>query len=217
MRSKTYYPENQIQKNLYTNGQEWMILDNWEEYRGYYHRYSTGEVFTGNDWNAKTSKKLTPYKNRSKMFFDYIDNKNYIRYGNEKTEIISGETFNTNRYTAPRSVKRKPSDQEIMNGVMHRYFTYKRNEPNRVFFEINYSQYSSYEINQVGINKSLYGLLEFKWKLDGPEFDVYNDQDILIDPGVFNTNQRIVLRHSQKFPKLAQVVTNFLEYTVYDM
>ena len=68
-RKKIYYPDSQIQKKLYTQGKEWMELENWGEYRGYYHKYITGEVFTESEWNPKTSKKLVPYKNRSKMFF----------------------------------------------------------------------------------------------------------------------------------------------------
>ena len=56
--------------------------------------------------------------------------------------------------------------------------------------------------------------LEFNWKLDGPEYDIYENQ-ILIESGVFDTNKRIVLRNSKKFPKLAEVITDFFEYTVY--
>lgn len=215
-RNKIYYPDSQIQKKLYTSGREWMTLENWEEYRGYYHRYITGEVFTESDWNAKTSKKLVPYRNRSKMFFEYIDTKNYVMYNGQKKEITGGGTFAVSRYKAPRSMKRKATDEELLRGIMTRYFIYKRNEPNRLFFEINKGQYDLYELNNVGINKSLYGRLDFNWKLDGPEYDIY-ENGLLVEPGVFDTNKRIVLRHSKKFPKLAEVITNFFEYTVYDV
>lgn len=216
MRKKIYYPDSQVQKNLYTQGSEWMTIDDWVEYKGYYHRYITGETFTGPDWNVKTSKKLTPYKRRSKMFFEYIDTKNYMNYDGQKKEIISGAIFNASRYKAPRPIKRKPSDDEILSGIMTRYFVYKRNEPNRLFFEINKGQNDLHSINNVGIDQSLYGTFNFNWKLDGPEYDIY-ENGILLNPGVFDTNKRIVLRHSQKFPKLAEVITNFFEYTVYDV
>jgi hypothetical protein len=216
MRKKLYYSDSQIQKNLYTQGKEWMTIDDWVEYRGYYHRYITGEIFTGPDWNAKTSKKLIPYKSRSKMFFEYIDTKNYMTYNGEKKEIIGSSVFNASRYKAPRPVKRKPTDDEILSGVMTRYFVYKRNEPNRLFFEINKGQHDLHSINNVGMDQSLYGTINFNWKLDGPEYDIF-ENGLLVNPGVFDTNKRIVLRHSKKFPKLAEVVTDFFEYTVYDI
>jgi hypothetical protein len=215
-RNKLYYPDSQIQKNLYTQGKEWMTLEDWKEYRGLYHRYITGETFTGPEWNAKTSKKLVTYRNRDESFFEYIDTKNYINSNGQKKEIMSSGVYNTNRYKAPRAIKRKTTDAELLKGVMDRYFVYKRNEPNRVFLEISDNQKSLYKVTNAGINQSLYGLLEFKWKLDGPQYDVF-ENGLLVTPGVFDTNKRIVLRHSQKFPKLAEVVTNFFEYTVYDV
>ena len=95
------------------------------------------------------------------------------------------------------------------------YFVYKRNEPNRVFFEISEEQSKTYNTTQSGINHNLYDMLDFKWKLDGPEYDVY-ENGILITSGVFDTNKRIILRHSKKFTKLADIITNFFEYTVYE-
>jgi len=191
-----------------------MTLEDWKEYKGFYHKYITGEVFTGYEWDSKTSKKLVRYKKRSDSFFQYIDTKNYIKINGEKKEIIGGSVFNANRYRAPRAIKRKTTDAELLKGVMDRHFIYKRNEPNRVFFEISEGQSKLYYVNNAGINQSLYGLLDFKWKLDGPEYDVY-ENGLMIQPGVFDTNKRIVLRHSQKFPKLAEVVTDFFEYTIY--
>lgn len=214
-RSKLYYPDSQVEKGLYTEGLQWMTLEDWKEYKGYYHRYITGETFTGYEWNPKTSKKLVTYKKRSDSFFEYIDKKNYIKIDGQKQEIVGGGTIHANRYRAPRAIKRKTTDKELLKGVMDRHFVYKRNEPNRVFFEISEGQSKLYYANNAGINESLYGLLDFKWKLDGPEYDVY-ENELLIEPGVFDTNKRIVLRHSQKFPKLAEVVTDFFEYTVYD-
>ena len=93
-RNKLYYPDSQIEKNLYTQGKEWMILEDWKEHRGYYHKYITGETFTGPEWNAKTSKKLVRYRPRDEMYFKYIDTKNYIKSNVEKKEIISGGVFN---------------------------------------------------------------------------------------------------------------------------
>ena len=61
-RKKIYYPDAQIEKNLYTRGKEWMFIDSWQEYIGYYHRYSNGEVYTEREWDPKRSRRLVVYK-----------------------------------------------------------------------------------------------------------------------------------------------------------
>ena len=57
MRLKLYYTTDEITNNLYTSGMQYMLQDN-TEYRGLYHTYLTGEVYTGATWDSKTSKKL---------------------------------------------------------------------------------------------------------------------------------------------------------------
>jgi hypothetical protein len=60
-RMKIYYPDMQIDKNLYTKGGEWMTADDKVEYKGYYHKYTTGEVYTRKDWDPVYSRKLKRY------------------------------------------------------------------------------------------------------------------------------------------------------------
>jgi hypothetical protein len=53
MRLKLYYTTDEITNNLYTSGMQYMLQDN-TEYRGLYHTYLTGEVYTGATWDSKT-------------------------------------------------------------------------------------------------------------------------------------------------------------------
>ena len=214
-RMKIYYPDSQIDKNLYTIGKEWMTLDDWKEYTGFYHKYITGEVFTEKDWNPNSSKRLVRYRNRSNDYFKYMDLKKFKKINNEKVEIIGNSSVNFLRYKAPRVVNVKPKDDNLLDGVMTRYFIYKRNEPDRIFFEIDEKQSKLQKKPSGGINKNLYGLIEFSWKLTGPEYDVYVE-GLLKEPGVVDTNKRIILRMSKKFRKLAEIVTDFRKYTVYE-
>ena len=214
-RKKLYYPENQIERNLFTNGGEWMTLDDWREYQGFYHRYTTGEVFTEKDWDPTLSKKLVKFKAREESYFKYLDLKNYTIVGGEKKELIGNGGQNLYRYTAPRAVKVVPSETEKDDGIMTRYFVYKRNEQNRIFFEVDSPQIQDYGSDNVGINQYLYGLLELPWKLSGPEFDIRTD-NILQKPGVVDTNLRIVERYSKKFPILKQILNNPREHSKYD-
>ena len=212
-RKKIYYPENQITRNLFTRGGEWMTLEDWKEYVGFYHQYTTGEVFTEKDWNPNKCKKLVPYKKREDSYFKYLDLKRYVIVNNEKKRIIGATDFA--KYQAPRAVKRPPDEIEQTDGIMNRYFVYKRNEKNRLFFEIGKDQARNFNVENEGINQYLYGLVEIPWKIDGPEFDVRKD-GLLVTPGIVETNQRIVDRFSKKFPILKTILTNPREHSKYD-
>ncbi|WWT39332.1 hypothetical protein [Microcystis phage Mel-JY01] len=214
-RKKLYYPEYQIQKNLFTKGGEWMTLDDWKEYVGFYHRYETGEIFTEKEWNPNTSKKLVKYIDRDKEYFKYLDLKHYMVVNGQKQFVPSSERAQYARYVAPRAVKRRPNEIESENGVMNRYFIYKRNEPLRVFFEIDEAQVQNYNTDHTGINQYLYGLITLPWKIDGPEYDIIKN-NIIVTPGVVDTNKRIVLQTSKKFSILQTILNNPREFSKYD-
>tara|TARA_R110001592_G_scaffold215938_1_gene469381 strand:- start:23 stop:349 length:327 start_codon:yes stop_codon:yes gene_type:complete len=69
MRDKLYYPDNEITKNLYTFGNEFMLSN--IEYKGFYHKYSTGEIYTLKEWNPLLSNKLLPFEDTSGLKFRY--------------------------------------------------------------------------------------------------------------------------------------------------
>jgi hypothetical protein len=212
-RKKIYYPESQIEKNLYTSGKEWMYLQTWQEYIGYYHRYTNGEVYTEREWDPNRSLALIKYKENPEPYFRYLDLKNYTIYNGEKYEIIGAQKYFS--YIAPRAVKVIPSSSEIESGNMIRYFVFKRNEPNKVIFEVDKRQIEDFNKDNVGINQYLYNYFEMPWKLNGPEFDVFLN-GILKTPGVVTTNQRIIDRFSKKFPILRQILNNPREHSIYD-
>ena len=215
-RLKIYYPEREITNGLFTVGQEWMLLDTWEEYVGSYHRYeSTGEVFTESSWNPNKSMRLTPYKNKPSAYFKYQELVNYTTVAGERKEYNS--SMRLDMYTAPIPTLRYPLPSEIKNGVMTRYFIIKRNEiSSRMPIEIDKKQADTYSIHGRGINDIIYHLVEVPWKLVGPEYDI-KDGNILREYGVVDTNFRVVLELSKRFPILKEVLSDLRKYTQYDI
>ena len=61
MRQKQIYKESEITTDLYTWGEEWQTEDG-VEYKGLYHKYTTGEIYTQPVWNELSSKKLVKYQ-----------------------------------------------------------------------------------------------------------------------------------------------------------
>ena len=55
-----YYPPSQIITNLYTGGDEYIILSTGENYVGNYYSLSNGKFYTGKNPNDKPNKLLSP-------------------------------------------------------------------------------------------------------------------------------------------------------------
>ena len=214
-RKKIYYPDTQIRKNQFTSGKEWMTLNDWEEYIGYYHIYdSTREVFTEPEWHPNKSRVLVRYEERHSSYLKYNDIVNYTTVRGQKTEKIGPIQYR--RFSAPVAVVRQLTSAEEQSGLMTRYFVFKRNErENKYPIEIDEKQANKFENTREGINQFLYELVQIPWKIDGPEFDVIQN-GVLKVPGVFNTNRRILDRFSKKFPILRKVLTNFREFSIYN-
>lgn len=213
-RIKIYYPESQIVNNLFAKAGEFMKLKNFEEYVGFYHRYATGEVFTEPQWDILKSERLIRFRPIIENSKKYYGLKHFHSVGStrRKNRSNSDEYY---KYRAPRAVRRKLTDKEIKAGKLVRHFVVKRNERDRVFFEISPEQVNGYPLLSEGINQYLYELVQLPWKVDGPEYDIYED-GILKIPGVIDTNLRIIDRYSQKFRILRNIITSPRELTVYE-
>jgi hypothetical protein len=214
-RKKIYYTPSEIQNDLFTNGGQWMELETWTSYVGFYHIYtSTNEVFSEQEWHPTKSKRLVPYKNKPASYFQYLDLVNYKKIGGEKKELFGPVKYD--RFSAPVATIRELTDVEKKRGIMSRYFLFKRNElSGRLPIEVDKAQADTYPISNYGINQYLYEMVEIPWKIDGPEFDIIQN-GILKVPGVVNTNQRIIDRYSRKFPILKRVLTNLREFSIYN-
>jgi len=213
-RIKIYYPDSQIVNNLFTKGGEFMKLNNFEEYVGFYHRYSTGEVFTETKWDILKSTRLIRFRPIIENSKKYYGLKHFYQVGSNRRKQRSN-TDEYYKYSAPRAVRRKLTEKEIKAGKITRHFVTKRNERDRIFFEISPEQVNGYPLLSEGINQYLYELVQLPWKVDGPEYDIYED-GILKIPGVIDTNLRIIDRYSQKFRILRNIITSPRELTVYE-
>jgi hypothetical protein len=97
-RQKIYYSENQIVKNLHTKGLEFMLLRDFSEYAGFYHRYTTGEVFTEHEWNPLKSERLIRFRNLSEPKKKYYDLKLFYKSGTNYPGIRRKKRNNDDEY-----------------------------------------------------------------------------------------------------------------------
>jgi hypothetical protein len=188
MRIKTFYSIEEITTNLYTTGLEYMTFDN-VEYIGLYHKYTTGEVYTGASYNPQTSIKLIKYKKQDP---------NVIQYNS-----ISSINLNFNSFKTYNVVITK---QNIIAGFIRRYIIKKNNEFK--FYEVDKKTYNDYQNSK--IDQSLYTAVELIWQITGNLEDT-RDGSILI-PSVQSNNTKLIQQAEKRMPGLSSYLTDLLQY-----
>lgn len=190
-RKKTYYNIDETTNNLFTTGKQWMTLDK-KEYKGAYHTYLTGEVFTGATWNPKTAKMLIAYQspniNPSIRIYKKLKPKVKTAYKSVNSSIPTITNINA------------------ISGKLTRYF-YKRYD-NETIFETTKSSYR--EIEQNRVDTKLYTIQTIQWHITGPKQDEYKNGVFI--PGVVTKNTNQIKFVSQTMPGIKNILTDPLQY-----
>jgi hypothetical protein len=189
-RLKLYYPAEEITNNLYTFGSELMTDDN-VEYIGPFHRYITGEVYTGTAWDSKTSRKLVAFKEQSKTTI----------YNTLKPNIQL-------KHVSPIRVAPQITSADISRGSIQRYFICKQNET--IVLEIDEAQYNKWGNNQ--IDNKIYNAIRIEWTITGPIQD--SQKGNVLIPGVATKNTQQIKVATRSNPAIATILTNPLEFYV---
>ncbi len=189
MRLKLYYTTDEITNNLYTSGSQYMLQDN-TEYRGLYHTYLTGEVYTGATWNAKTSVKLVPYKR--------------IMAKNTEYETLKRELKLS--YQQPVSALNAPTTEQLKAGSYTRYFIKKVNESKII--EIDASQFELWQSNQ--FDPAMYTAIKMQWYISGPIEDTR--PTLVLHLGVRTKNLSQIAAAETTLPGISKVLADPLQY-----
>jgi hypothetical protein len=190
-RRKTYYTADETTNNLFTTGKQWMTADR-VEYKGAYHKYLTGEVFTGATWNGKTSQALFLYESPA-------ENKEITLYRTLKPNI------NT-LYDEPKSASATITKTNIDSGVVRRYF-YKKYDNEKVF-ETDIKTYENIQKNF--IDKKLYVIASIDWFITGEKQDTTFRGAYIA--GVITKNSRQIKQVSKTLPGISDILTDPLQY-----
>lgn len=206
-RKKLYYPEYQIDKDRFTRGGELMDAAG-NEYIGYYHSYTTGEVFSQSQYDEQKSIKLYPLRKDVQTPYK----RNQIKKNSYESFLQSD--LNMTKYFQPSYQITKPTEADFLAGFYTRYFAFKRNDET-VMFEISKNQYLRYGA-VAGINNILYIVDSIRWVLTGPEIDTKTDSGTIISYGVVSSNLRTLDQLSRKYPYIKNIFPNPEQFTIYD-
>jgi hypothetical protein len=187
MRKRLHYTPNQTTNNLYTFGGEWATVDN-IEYIGPYQTYTTGETYTGSEWNPNTSKQLIAYVAKISTNKLYRQLKN-IQLGTQTPTRYFPEVTASDR----------------VNGYITRYFIKKQNDLHVI--EIDSAQYTDWTINK--IDKNLYASTQLQWWITG-DISNYNNNGVTMY-GVVYKNKKAVIEAEIVLPGIQNKLINYTE------
>jgi len=187
-RKKLFYTKNQITENLYTAGNEFQLSDG-TMYVGLYHRYDTGELYTGGTWNVKTAKPLSVFVQTSEQVKLYRQNKKDIK----------------TKFKSPVRYIPQITAVDTQKTYVTRYFLYKLNDKNVI--EIDQPQYSEWANSE--LDNNIYKAIKTIWYITGNPTTTKTCG--ITQLGVIQKNQNIINQLEQTYPGFRDTINNPLE------
>lgn len=96
-----------------------------------------------------------------------------------------------------------PTEEERESGFMKRYFC-KKKEGKFEIIEIDKDQYEEWNSNENSYNGLCYEFIEIDWKISGRKRDLLGKNGELIEPGIVDSNFRILEMAEKKVSGLAK-------------
>ena len=153
-----YVPKANQSKPLYTPGKEYMTKEA-KEYRGNYHTYKNGQVWSGADYSSD-SIELIPFVET-------------ISAGPSSTGIyfnLTGKNFD--KHVVPEYFYPVPKKKDYEKANFTRYFVCKKNDSSTITEITEDAFQAKNSQNKIGINTILYKFVDLKWSIAGPKQDV---------------------------------------------
>jgi hypothetical protein len=198
-----YYPLSQITSNLYTNGNEFIYLNNRSSYIGYYWKTSSEKYYTGKTPQDLPNDEIIPVSIPSQTSITPSDIDINFSYYNE--DGISSEYIELTNPVSPSLLPTYspniPTQQDYQTGEYRRYFCKKTNEI--IYLEINKDTYDKLINKDSTILYQLYQPFNMPWKLTGNKSDIF----------ITNKNITELTSKQQKLPMLSEYLRN--DFTKY--
>jgi hypothetical protein len=168
-----YYPKNRIVTNLYTNGNEFVVVDTLLPYTGFYYKVYNGTFYTGkNPQENDLPQQLVPLiANAQGLTAPVV----YSKLVPNRTPSVRNYIVNSDVSTSDRKLPvpfyPNPTQNDYQNGSFTRYFAKKIN--NLSFVEIDSNTYSAILSNNSEYLWEMYTVIEIPWQLAGDKNQVY--------------------------------------------
>ena len=215
-----YYPLSQIQTNLYTNGQEYALKSNNQNYIGFYWKTSDGKIFTGkNPQDLPTQELIISVSDRSQTLptispvFSEVALAYTAPYIGDNPDLYNEVEIltylNLKKISTifppitivPNYSPTIPTQKDYQIGECRRYFCKKTNEI--IYLEISKDTYDKLVSKDSTIQYQLYQPFDLPWQLTGDKSQVF----------ITNKNITELTSKQLKLPMLSEYLKN--DFTKY--
>ena len=190
-----YYPKSQVKTNLYTNGDEFVRIDDRSNYKGAYWENSRGQFFTGKNPQEKPVVSLIVQEQDTDETPVVPKKNSYWNRSYPNTIIQDNPGLSPNKNTP------LPTDSDYTIGEFTRYFTKKTNQ--NIYYEISKEDYSKLINQDMSIKWQLYQGISLIWDLKGDKDSVYKA----------NKNTVMIVEQQQLLPGFSKIFRkDYLQY-----
>lgn len=197
MRYKATYLDSEIERGLYTHGNEIVHFDSNKDYIGWYHVYNTGEIYSLPNYVNNESIKLKLKYDSDKVEFNNASNGIFNEYSNYK-HISPHAPF--------------PTQEDYDVGYIDRFFMKRRNGTGQPIIEISEDSYNNLNENPNTFYSVLHKTTKLRWKISGNKHDKFNSDGLRVDSGVYETNKRVLFDLESEFDGITNYLSNLLQY-----
>ena len=177
-----YYPLSQIKTGFYTNGNEFILSSNEDEYVGPYYKTSNGRRFTGLNSNDPTTEllilapgveDLDPFSGTSVI--EQANDEDVPKTTNPSFWIIQDGGYRKEEVSkagqSPVQLQPKPTQKDYKLGEYQRYFLKRVN--NNQYIETDKITYKKYTEQSSDVQFALFTPISLPWELTGKREEVY--------------------------------------------
>ena len=202
-----YIPEHRFQGNLYTNGEEFVILNSNTFYQGQYHKLSSGKYFTGATPYINGSQELVLFSNTSQQSSNNsqpVLTLGGSGYPNRNITENYFRLFGVNKnlvYKIPQPFSPSPTPEDYTNGTFIRYILF--NTVTKNYLEVDQNTYNNIRKKNPEWDYFNYQAFILPWRISGTKEEIPKT----------NTKMIVAVSRDNNLPSLSSYIVDLCEYS----
>jgi hypothetical protein len=120
------------------------------------------------------------------------------------SDLVKNKTFYS--LEIPKTIVPVPTSNDYESSFIERYFIQKANDIHGFVYEIDINEFTSIKSNPYWLS------IIISWRISGPLDSVYNNDGMLIDKGVINSNKATLATASAKLKNIGLYLPNVLQF-----
>lgn len=120
------------------------------------------------------------------------------------SDLVKNKTFYS--LEIPKTIVPVPTSNDYDSSFIERYFIQKANDIHGFVYEIDINEFTRIKSNPYWL------YVVISWRISGPLDSVYNNDGMLIDKGVINSNKATLATASAKLKNIGLYLPNLLQF-----